>query len=573
MWSAFSASHPKLVQAVSDWFSSGHTDHRTPLQLERERWILYHPSTGVFHRWMAILPAILAQMCIGSFYSSSIFNKYMDAHVWGSPGRNAGMFTICVAFYGLGTVLLGNWVGRNGAFKSVRRTLVLTPIGWLLASVASEHHQLWLLYCGYGVLHGLGCAHAYISTTSMLQQWYPELKGFMSGLAVCGAGVGSYCWTSLGRALMDPKGQYKYEPKDVQLVFAIVFLVMLSVSLPWMRNPPPGWKPQPVTLPDSSDQSVKAKLTRWLYGGAQAAASQAGAPVPGSFTTAQSPDSVTSISQAEAPGTIHTTSRDGGDDLKVKSLPWYDPSNWKSPKYCLSPDREYTFFQAVQQQEFKLTAIMVFGQFISGAVFLSSAADMTQNIFGYDANYAALVTSWMNLVNFTGRCVPIALVLGPVTASTQTTLVINVSLCYDVLSFHLLSCRFAWGFVTDKIGRKAFWLLSTFTQTFALALMTHAIPTQSFGLWLTCFLMIGSLYGGGFGGTCMELELRYCLTAYQLLLDMVAADSLAVAIIQSLDHEHRPISLNMQCCLPTSLTYLGPRSAPQPTASRSGSGR
>jgi MFS family permease len=94
-------------------------------------------------------------------------------------------------------------------------------------------------------------------------------------------------------------------------------------------------------------------------------------------------------------------------------------------------------------------------------VFLSSAADMVQNVFGYDASYAALVTSWMNLVNFTGR--------------------------------------FGWGYVTDKIGRKAFWLLSTATQTVALAAMTAAIPAQNFGLWLLSFLLIGSLYGGGFG--------------------------------------------------------------------------
>lgn len=41
-----------------------------------------------------------------------------------------------------------------------------------------------------------------------------------------------------------------------------------------------------------------------------------------------------------------------------------------------NPDRPYTFLQAVVQLEFVLIALGMFGMFLPGVVFLSSAADM-----------------------------------------------------------------------------------------------------------------------------------------------------------------------------------------------------
>ena len=59
-------------------------------------------------------------------------------------------------------------------------------------------------------------------------------------------------------------------------------------------------------------------------------------------------------------------------------------------------------------------------------MFLSSAADMATNLFGFDGSYAALVTAYLNLVNFTGR--------------------------------------FGWGFLSDRMGRKTFFVMSAATQ-------------------------------------------------------------------------------------------------------------
>ena len=341
---------------------------------------------------MAIVPCIVAQCVLGSFYSTSVFNKTNDTQVWRSPGVNAQMFIACVASYGVGAALLGNWVQRNGVFAAVSRSLLLTPMGWAAAGLAVRLRVQGLLYV-YGVLHGLGCSLSYLSTTSCLAQWYPESKGFMAGVAVFGAGLGSLIWTLLARSLLDPAGHARFDPANVMYTFSALFFLLLCVSLPLLRNPPPGWKP----------------------------------PTQG----------------VETPRAIC---------MRPKSA---------EARLSAAPDRTYTFLTAVTTLDFALMALTVFATSLPGVVFLSSAADMASNLFSLDGQQAALVTGYLNAVNFGGRA--------------------------------------AWGGVTDLIGRKSFFLLSSVLQTGALVLMVFAIQAQSFNLWLFSFLSIGSLYGGGFG--------------------------------------------------------------------------
>lgn len=378
------------------WFSSGgSSDTRSPEVLERERFVCFHARSGLYARWMAIVPCIVAQIVLGSFYSTSVFNKYNDTHTWRQTGVNAQMFVACVASYGVGALLLGNWVQRNGVYASVSRALVLTPLGWAAAGLAIRLRAQPLLIV-YGFLHGLGCSLSYLSTTSCLAQWYPESKGFMAGVAVFGAGLGSLVWTLLARFLLDPAGPFRFDTSTVMFTFSATFLLLLCVSLPLLRNPPPNWMPPQKSL------------------------------------IAESPPRFACI--------------------RSKSV---------AARLSASPDRTYTFFEAVTTLNFALMALTVFATSLPGVVFLSSAADMSSNLFNLDGQQAALVTGYLNAVNFGGRAI--------------------------------------WGGVTDLIGRKSFFLLSSVLQTGALILMVSAIRTQNFGVWLFSFLSIGSLYGGGFG--------------------------------------------------------------------------
>ena len=244
---------------------------------------------------------------------------------------------------------------------------------------------------------------SYISVTSALQRWFPEFKGLATGVAVMGFGLGSFIWTTVGKNLMAPLAANPYgiaplAVYQVQGIFAAAFFALLLLALPFLREPPPGFKPAAAHF--SEERSARGCLVRALV---------------------------------TKSGAVHATTR------------------------------KYTFLEAICTQEMALAALVFFCVEITGLVFLSSAADMVQNVFGLTATEAATITSYLNLVNFAGRV--------------------------------------GWGFVSDKVGRKSFYLFSAAAQAFAVGTMAVWIPrgAAGYGNWLASFLVIGSLYGGGFG--------------------------------------------------------------------------
>lgn len=135
-----------------DLYINDKTDVRTYEALRRERSTFFVTDKGpAFTRWLVILPVLAVQICMGSLYCWSIFNKTMDK-VWVSQGyktgANANAFTIAVAFFGYGAALYGPWISRYGSFYSVRNTLICLPLGWAGCCLATSANvqSLGLLY-------------------------------------------------------------------------------------------------------------------------------------------------------------------------------------------------------------------------------------------------------------------------------------------------------------------------------------------------------------------------------------------------------------------------------------------
>ena len=246
--------HPALLS-----FFTNHHYYRTDRTLASEAYLFFTPTSPPFSRLYLIPPILLIQMCVGSLYSFSIFNSKLD-EVWGTPGANASAYLLCIAFYGLTTLLLGVWIERNGPRRSSALTLLLCPLGWGCASLGSYLHSqpLESLF----LLHGIGAAFAYLSLTSCLSRWFSEFKGLFTGIAVMGVGFGSYVWTSLGKALLDPAGPYRYEVWRVQGSFALAILLVVGCCTPLLRDPPPGYTPPTDSF--SAEVSWRGALLRAL---------------------------------------------------------------------------------------------------------------------------------------------------------------------------------------------------------------------------------------------------------------------------------------------------------------------
>lgn len=79
--------YPRFTEWVEWWFNTGEKDERSPLQLEREKYVLWAPWTGDFQRWMIVLPSCVVQLCLGSVScgQTSVIRASTQPHLRLSP--------------------------------------------------------------------------------------------------------------------------------------------------------------------------------------------------------------------------------------------------------------------------------------------------------------------------------------------------------------------------------------------------------------------------------------------------------------------------------------------------------
>lgn len=56
---------------------------------------------------------------------------------------------------------------------------------------------------GYGAIAGFGLGFAYIVPIAMLQKWFPDRRGLITGLAVGGFGFGAVLTSPVAQRLID----------------------------------------------------------------------------------------------------------------------------------------------------------------------------------------------------------------------------------------------------------------------------------------------------------------------------------------------------------------------------------
>jgi MFS family permease len=105
-------------------------------------------------------------------------------------------------YFGLGAVS-GPLADRFGSRPLAVIGMVLTGLGLAAASAA---RNLVEVYAAYGLGVGLGVGCAYVPAVGAVQQWFVRRRGFASGLAVSGIGVGTLAMPPLATLLIEILG-------------------------------------------------------------------------------------------------------------------------------------------------------------------------------------------------------------------------------------------------------------------------------------------------------------------------------------------------------------------------------
>jgi OFA family oxalate/formate antiporter-like MFS transporter len=190
----------------------------------------------IANRWGIAIAAVIMQLCLGAVYGWSVFVKPLTASTHWTLTQVSLNFTLAIVFLGVGTVIGGLWQDRVGPRRVATVAGVLYGIGYMVAALAAASHSLAGMYFGYGVLSGLGMGMGYICPVATLVKWFPDRRGLMTGVAVCGYGAGALVMSPFAAREILAVGV-----PDTFLTLGVVYLILVVITAQFYRNPPQGW--------------------------------------------------------------------------------------------------------------------------------------------------------------------------------------------------------------------------------------------------------------------------------------------------------------------------------------------
>src|SRR5699024_10456593 len=128
------------------------------------------------NRWLVLAGGVLVQLAIGAVYAWSTMSSALtseESKLQFSGVQAAIPFEVAIGMLFLGTFLGGRIQDKQGPRLVALSGVTIYSIGIIVASLARDTSDLWLLTLGYGVLGGFGLGLAYIVPIAMLQKWFP----------------------------------------------------------------------------------------------------------------------------------------------------------------------------------------------------------------------------------------------------------------------------------------------------------------------------------------------------------------------------------------------------------------
>jgi len=172
------------------------------------------------------------QLCLGAAYGWSVFvQPIVKAEHW-SLQEVSATFSLAIFFLGIGTVIGGAWQDRVGPRVVASVAGLLYGLGYLLAGYGVSAHSLSLVYAGYGLLGGIGMGMGYICPIATLVKWFPERRGLMTGIAVCGYGMGALLMSAFAAPSISRIGI-----PATFCALGVTYLVVVVLTAQFYRDP------------------------------------------------------------------------------------------------------------------------------------------------------------------------------------------------------------------------------------------------------------------------------------------------------------------------------------------------
>ena len=173
----------------------------------------------------------ILQLFLGILYVWSVFVLPVSkALSWDVDNvKLTASFMLC--FFVVGILIGGKLQVKIGAQKVVLLGGLMLAFG-MLATAFLTPKIAWLIYVTYGIIGGFGVGSGYNAVISSAQKWFPQNRGFATGVSVCAFGFSTVIFAPLIELLIK-----QFELKNTLLILAAAFCVVVLALFRFIRLP------------------------------------------------------------------------------------------------------------------------------------------------------------------------------------------------------------------------------------------------------------------------------------------------------------------------------------------------
>jgi oxalate/formate antiporter len=212
------------------------------------------------NRWIQLLLGLVCMMVISSpQYVWTLFTQPLMATVGAGLAQIQITFSILIVIQTFLAPCQGLLVDRFGPRALLSVGGALTGLSWVLAARATT---LVGLYLTYGVLGGIGTGIVYVGVIGHMVQWFPDRRGFATGIVAAGYGMGALLTTFPIAALLKDAG---YQQALVRYGFIFVAVGIIAAQGLKSANPKaqiPNPKSQTKSQSESRIPSPESRQVR-----------------------------------------------------------------------------------------------------------------------------------------------------------------------------------------------------------------------------------------------------------------------------------------------------------------------
>ncbi|MFP4164893.1 MAG: MFS transporter [Chitinispirillaceae bacterium] len=152
-------------------------------------------------KWTVLIAGVLLQTALGGIYAWSTFVPHF-VNTYGFSKAQCGMiFGVMVASFTVATIPAGRVLMKLGPRITAGIGSVLFAGGYLIASFSQGSYVV--IMAGLGLTAGAGIGFGYVCPLTVGMKWFPKNKGFVTGVAVAGFGMGAVLLSTVADKLLE----------------------------------------------------------------------------------------------------------------------------------------------------------------------------------------------------------------------------------------------------------------------------------------------------------------------------------------------------------------------------------